>query len=170
MPEFKTRFAPSPTGYLHVGGARTALFNYLLARKNGGTFMLRIEDTDVGRHQEDAVAKIVDDLRWLGLGWDEGIDVDVSGKVIQRGPNGPYRQSERLDIYKRYVQQLLDEGKAYYAFDTSEELDARRKAAEAAKTGFKYERRRGSRRRRRPRRRPRRVGRSWCGLPARART
>jgi glutamyl-tRNA synthetase len=138
--KMKTRFAPSPTGYLHIGGARTALFNFLLARKVRGTFMLRIEDTDVDRHQEDAIAKIIDDLRWLGLEWDEGIDVDAAGKVVARGPNGPYRQSERLEIYRKYIQQLLDEGKAYYAFDTAEELDARRKQAEAAKTGFKYER------------------------------
>ena len=140
MEKLKTRFAPSPTGYLHVGGARTALFNFLLARKTDGTFMLRIEDTDVDRHQEDAIAKIVDDLRWLGLTWDEGIDLGPAGEIIYKGPCAPYRQSERLDIYARHVQQLLDEGKAYYAFDTSEELDAKRKAAEAAKIGFKYPR------------------------------
>jgi len=128
----KTRFAPSPTGHLHVGGARTALFNFLLARQGGGTFLLRIEDTDRERHQEDAVPKIIEDLRWLGIEWDEGIEVG--------GAAGPYRQSERLDLYKTYVQRLLDEGKAYYAFETSEELDAARKEAEARKTGYRYPR------------------------------
>ncbi len=128
----KTRFAPSPTGHLHVGGARTGLFSFLLARKHGGSFLLRIEDTDQERHQEDAVGLIVADLRWLGLSWDEGIEVG--------GPNGPYRQSERLGLYTRYIQQLLDEGKAYYAFETSEELDAMRQKAMAAKQGFRYPR------------------------------
>lgn len=132
MQEIKTRFAPSPTGYLHVGGARTALFSYILARKGGGKFLLRIEDTDVGRHQEEAIDKIVQDLRWLGLEWDEGIYIG--------GPAGPYRQSERLDIYAGFIRKLLDEGKAYYAFDTSEELEVLRKEAEAQKRGFRYER------------------------------
>ena len=122
MDKLKTRFAPSPTGHLHIGGARTALFNFLLARQAGGTFMVRIEDTDRARHDESAVGKIVEDLRWLGLQWDEGIEVG--------GPNGPYRQSERLDLYKTYVQRLLDEGKAYYAFESAEELDAQRAVAE----------------------------------------
>ncbi len=130
--KIKTRFAPSPTGSLHVGGARTALFAYLLARQKGGTFLVRIEDTDRERHQEDAVAKIVEDLHWLGLEWDEGIEVG--------GPNGPYRQSERLEIYNGFLRRLLDDGKAYYAFETSEELDVARKAAEAAKKSFRYTR------------------------------
>ena len=126
----KTRFAPSPTGYLHVGGARTALFSFLLARHSDGEFLLRIEDTDRERHQEEAVAKIVEDLRWLGLTWDEGIEVG--------GPNGPYRQSERLDLYASCIQKLLDDGKAYYAFDTEQELADARAAAEARKEGFRY--------------------------------
>ena len=128
----KTRFAPSPTGHLHVGNARTALFNYLWARHNGGRFLLRIEDTDVERHQEDAVAKIVEDLRWLGIEWDEGLEVG--------GPAGPYRQSQRLEIFREHVRRLIEAGKAYYAFETAEELDALRKAAEARKTGFRYRR------------------------------
>ncbi|MCE5279307.1 MAG: glutamate--tRNA ligase [Planctomycetaceae bacterium] len=132
MDTIKTRFAPSPTGYLHVGGARTALFNFAMARKSGGTFLLRIEDTDRARHEESAVAKIVDDLRWLGIEWDEGIDVG--------GPAAPYRQSERLEIYRDYAQKLIDAGKAYYAFDTAEELEAMRKTAEAAKVNFSYPR------------------------------
>ena len=128
----KTRFAPSPTGWLHVGGARTALFNYCLARQAGGTFLLRIEDTDRARHDESAVGKIIDDLKWLGIEWDEGIEVE--------GTNGPYRQSERLEIYREHVQRLLDGEKAYYAFETADELDAMRAEAEAAKTGFQYRR------------------------------
>ncbi len=132
MTAHTTRFAPSPTGHLHVGGARTALFNYLLARQSGGTFIVRIEDTDRARHDESAVAKIVEDLRWLGIEWDEGIEVG--------GPAGPYRQSERLDLYTAAVDRLLAEGKAYHAFDTPEELDALREAAQAEKRGFKYPR------------------------------
>ena len=128
----KTRFAPSPTGYLHVGGARTALFNYLMARRRGGSFLLRIEDTDVARHQEDAIDKIVQDLRWLGLSWDEGIQAG--------GPAEPYRQSQRLDIYRAHVQKLLDAGHAYYAFESAQELEAMRDAATARKEAFKYPR------------------------------
>ncbi len=132
MDKIKTRFAPSPTGHLHVGGARTALFNYLLARQAGGTFLLRIEDTDRARHDESAVAKITQDLRWLGIEWDEGVDAD--------GPNGPYRQSERLEIYTEHIAKLLDAGKAYYAFDTAAELDALRQTAQDAKQTFRYPR------------------------------
>lgn len=127
-----TRFAPSPTGYLHVGGSRTALFNWLWARRMGGTMILRIEDTDQKRNTPTATQQVMDDLRWLGIDWDEGPEIG--------GPNGPYRQSDRLDIYDRYIQQLLDEGKAYYCFDTPEELNAGRKEAEANKTGFIFRR------------------------------
>jgi glutamyl-tRNA synthetase len=136
----KTRFAPSPTGYLHVGGARTALFSFLAARRAGGVFQLRIEDTDRARHDESAIAKIIDDLRWLGIDWDEGVDLDPAGRVIHRGDAGPYRQSERLDLYRPHVERLLAEGKAYYAFETGEELEAMRAEAEAARTGFRYRR------------------------------
>jgi len=127
-----TRFAPSPTGYLHVGGARTALFNWLWARRTGGTFILRIEDTDQKRNTPTATQQVMDDLRWLGIQWDHGPEVG--------GPHGPYLQSQRKDIYDKYVNRLLDEGKAYYCFDTSEELDALRKQAEAQKEGFAYRR------------------------------
>ncbi|MCF7975760.1 MAG: glutamate--tRNA ligase [Phycisphaerae bacterium] len=123
-----TRFAPSPTGYLHVGGARTALFNWLWAKHNQGKFLLRVEDTDQKRNTPTATQQVIKDLKWLGITWDEGPEVG--------GSNGPYFQSERLDIYEKYIQQLLDEGKAYYCFDTSEELDALRKEAETNKTGF----------------------------------
>ncbi|MDP7287253.1 MAG: glutamate--tRNA ligase [Phycisphaerae bacterium] len=132
MNELTTRFPPSPTGYLHVGGARTALFGFVMARKTGGQFVLRIEDTDRARHDESAVDKIIEDLNWLGIKWDQGPDIG--------GENAPYRQSERLDIYRGYVDKLLDEGKAYYAFDTSEELDAMRTAAQEAKQNFSYPR------------------------------
>src|SRR5215208_8044601 len=101
----RVRFAPSPTGYLHVGGARTALFNWLYARRHGGTFILRIEDTDVERSSADMVTGILDGLRWLGLTWDEGPGVG--------GRHGPYFQSERLETYQRAVQRLLDSGDAY---------------------------------------------------------
>jgi len=127
-----TRFAPSPTGYLHVGGARTALFNWLLARRTGGTFILRIEDTDQKRNTPTATQQVMDDLRWLGIEWDEGPEVG--------GPNGPYLQSQRRDIYDKHVKKLLDEQKAYYCFDTTEELDALRKEAEAQKKSFSYPR------------------------------
>ncbi len=132
MNTIKTRFAPSPTGSLHVGGARTALFNYALAKKNGGTFILRIEDTDRERHQEDAVAKIIEDLRWLGIEWDEGIE--------KGGPAEPYRQSDRLGIFQEHIQKLLNEGKAFYAFETSEELDAIRLEKANKKENFIYRR------------------------------
>jgi len=140
MSVIKTRFAPSPTGYLHVGGARTALFNYVLARQREGTFLLRIEDTDRSRHDESAVARIIEDLRWLGIEWDEGVDIEPDGRIIARGPGGPYRQSERLDIYREHVRRLLETGRAYYAFETPEELDAMRERAQKQKVGFRYPR------------------------------
>lgn len=127
-----TRFAPSPTGYLHVGGARTALFNWLLAKKTGGKFILRIEDTDTNRNTPTAAQQVMDDLKWLGLNWDEGPGIG--------GENGPYLQSERRDIYDKYIQQLLDEGKAYYCFETPEELKAIRDAQSKAKEALVYPR------------------------------
>jgi glutamyl-tRNA synthetase len=127
-----TRFAPSPTGYLHVGGARTALFNWLWARRTGGTFILRIEDTDQKRNTPTAAKQVMDDLKWLGIQWDEGPEVG--------GPNGPYLQSQRMDIYDQYIKKLLDEQKAYYCFDTPEELEAMRKKAEGRKGNLTYPR------------------------------
>ncbi len=127
-----TRFAPSPTGYLHVGGARTTLFNWLWARRTGGTFILRIEDTDQKRNTPTATQQVMDDLRWLGIQWDEGPEVG--------GPNGPYLQSQRMDIYDKHIKRLLDEHKAYYCFDSTEELDALRKEAETQKKSFSYSR------------------------------
>lgn len=116
----RVRFAPSPTGFLHVGGARTALFNDLFAKKNQGQFILRIEDTDQQRHQEEAIASIVKSLTWLGLTWDEGVYLHKN-KVISKGPHGPYRQSERLSIYKQKAQELIEKGQAYYCFLSEEE-------------------------------------------------
>ena len=127
-----TRFAPSPTGYLHVGGARTALFNWLLARKTGGKFILRIEDTDQKRNTSTAMQQVMDDLRWLGIEWDEGPEVG--------GPNGPYLQSQRLDIYKKYIDKLLESGCAYYCFDTLDELADMRQQAEVQKKSLVYRR------------------------------
>ncbi|MCD8260187.1 MAG: glutamate--tRNA ligase [Bacteroides sp.] len=121
MPKRKVRvrFAPSPTGALHIGGVRTALYNYLFARQHGGKFILRIEDTDSTRFVPGAEEYILETFQWLGLSFDEGVGVG--------GDHGPYHQSERREIYKKYVDQLLQEGKAYIAFDTPEELEAKRK-------------------------------------------
>ena len=131
-----TRFAPSPTGYLHVGGARTALFNWLWARKNHGTFILRIEDTDQKRNTPTATAQVMQDLRWLGITWDEGPSEGQDSK----GPNGPYFQSQRREIYDRYIQQLVDQGKAYYCLESVEELAALREEAEEQVGGLVYRR------------------------------
>ncbi|MGE5611408.1 MAG: glutamate--tRNA ligase [Bacillota bacterium] len=120
-----TRFAPSPTGYLHVGGARTALFSWLLARHYGGQFLLRIEDTDLARSTEEAVLQLIDDLKWLGLHWDN------SQLVFQ---------SKRLDVYNSIIDQMIKRGQAYKAYETSEELDAQRKIAEKQKRAFIYKR------------------------------
>ena len=127
-----TRFAPSPTGYLHVGGARTALFNWLCARNTGGTFILRIEDTDIKRNTPTAAQQVINDLRWLGIDWDQGPEIG--------GPNGPYLQSQRRDIYDKYVKKLIDEQKAYYCFNTLDELQAMRDQAAAEKKTFIYPR------------------------------
>lgn len=114
----RVRFAPSPTGALHIGGVRTALYNYLFAKQHGGDFVFRIEDTDSNRFVPGAEEYIIESFKWLGIKFDEGVSFG--------GEHGPYRQSERRDIYKKYVKQLLDEGKAYIAFDTPEELEAKR--------------------------------------------
>jgi glutamyl-tRNA synthetase len=128
----RVRFAPSPTGYLHIGGARTALFNWLYARRAGGVFVLRIEDTDAERSSWDMVTGIVEGLRWLGLDWDEGPDVG--------GPHAPYFQSERLDQYRTAAEQLVREGRAYYCYCTPETIQQKRAAAEAAGGGWMYDR------------------------------
>lgn len=127
----RVRFAPSPTGSLHVGGARTALFNWLLARKFNGQFIIRVEDTDEARSTRESEASILNDLHWLKLDWDEGPEVG--------GPHGPYRQSERKEIYLQAAEKLIREGKAYRCFCTEEELEEKRLAAEAAGENPKYD-------------------------------
>jgi glutamyl-tRNA synthetase len=128
----RVRFAPSPTGYLHVGGARTALFNWLYARRHGGTFVLRIEDTDVERSSEEMTAGIFEGLRWLGITWDEGPGVE--------GPHGPYLQSGRLQRYRDTAARLVEAGLAYYCYCRPEDLKAARDAAEARGEGWQYPR------------------------------
>jgi glutamyl-tRNA synthetase len=120
--KIRVRFAPSPTGFLHIGGARTALFNWLYARHNNGTFILRIEDTDRSRSTDDYIKAIIDGM-WLGLDWDEG----------------PFRQTDRFDIYQKYVDKLLKEGKAYYCYCSAEDLEKRRKEALAKGRPLKYD-------------------------------
>jgi glutamyl-tRNA synthetase len=127
----RVRFAPSPTGPLHIGGVRTALYNYLFAKKHGGDFILRIEDTDQNRFVPGAEAYITEALEWIGLTFDEAPHVG--------GPYAPYRQSDRKEMYRQYAEQLLESGHAYYAFDTSEELEDVRKKAEQAKMSWKYD-------------------------------
>ncbi len=129
----RVRIAPSPTGFAHLGTASTALYNVLFGRANGGTFVLRIDDTDVERNRPEYELVIYESLHWLGLDWDEGPD--------KGGPDGPYRQSERLDLYKEHAARLLGEGKAYRCYCTPEELDAERKQAQAEKRPYKYSRR-----------------------------
>jgi glutamyl-tRNA synthetase len=129
----RTRFAPSPTGYLHIGGVRTALFNWLFARRHGGAFILRIDDTDVARNVEEALRPILEGLRWLGIDWDEGPDVG--------GPHAPYFQSQRGDRYRAAAARLVETGHAYRDFARPEELDAERQAAQVAALPFLYSRR-----------------------------
>jgi glutamyl-tRNA synthetase len=129
----RVRIAPSPTGFAHLGTASTALCNLIFARAHGGTFVLRVDDTDVERNRPEYEQVIYEGLRWLGLDWDEGPD--------KGGPYGPYRQAERLDVYKQHAVSLLGEGKAYKCFCTPEELDAERKQAQAEKRPYRYSRR-----------------------------
>jgi glutamyl-tRNA synthetase len=133
MTEVRVRFAPSPTGYLHIGGARTALYNWLWARQHGGKFVLRIEDTDRERSTQESVQAIFDSLRWLGLDWDEGPSVG--------GPHGPYFQTERLPIYREYVERLIAARAAYRCYCTKQDLDRARvehKARTGSEQGFRY--------------------------------
>jgi glutamyl-tRNA synthetase len=128
----RTRFAPSPTGFLHIGGVRTALFNWLLARHHGGRFILRIDDTDRDRHIEDAVKRILDGFRWIGIDWDEGPEVG--------GPSGPYYQSERLELYHRAAEQLVASGHVYRDYSTDSERAAEKAAADRAKRAYRFRR------------------------------
>jgi glutamyl-tRNA synthetase len=131
LEKIRVRFAPSPTGPLHIGGSRTALFNYLFAKKNKGKFVLRIEDTDVQRSEQKWTDEIVEQLKWLGIQWDEGPDID--------GEFGPYKQSQRLDIYEKYLKKLLEEKKAYYCFCTAEELESKRQEQMSRGLAPKYD-------------------------------
>lgn len=131
MSDVRVRFAPSPTGTLHIGGARTALFNWLFAKHHGGKFVLRLEDTDLTRSTSESALGILEGLQWLGIEWDEGPD--------QGGSFGPYRQSDRLSIYQYYIQKLLDNGQAYYCFCAMEELQAQRERARNEKRDYLYE-------------------------------
>ncbi len=134
MSTVRVRFAPSPTGALHIGGVRTALFNWLFARHHKGAFILRIEDTDQQRSTDESIRIIIDGMKWLGMDWDEGPTVQTDGSVTG------YRQTERMAIYREYADRLLKEGKAYYCYCSPEELDSRRKAAMAAGKPPKYDR------------------------------
>ncbi|WP_077369340.1 glutamate--tRNA ligase [Anaerosalibacter sp. Marseille-P3206] len=130
MEEVRVRFAPSPTGYLHIGGARTALFNYYFAKKNNGKFILRIEDTDTERLKEDSVSQILSSMKWLGMDWDEGPEIG--------GDFGPYFQSERTELYTKEIMRLVEEGKAYYCFCTEEDLEVEREEQKEKKLPFRY--------------------------------
>lgn len=132
MEKVRVRFAPSPTGFLHIGGARTALYNWLFARQKKGKFILRIEDTDAQRSTEESIQAILEGMKWLGMDWDEGPE--------KEGGYGPYFQSQRLDLYKKYIQQLIQEKKAYYCFCTEEELNKRKEEAQLKKIQYKYDR------------------------------
>ncbi len=138
--KIRTRFAPSPTGELHIGGLKTALFDYLLSKKNKGDFILRIEDTDRKRLVEGAVERIVNDLSWAGIKIDEGVQIGDKRNLKEKGEYGPYIQSERLDIYKKYVKKLVDEGKAYHCFCSPERLADLRQTQQQNKQAPKYDR------------------------------
>ena len=134
----RARFAPSPTGYMHVGNFRTALYAYLFAKKNKGDFILRIEDTDQKRYVQDALEKLIDIINWAGFEYSEGVFIE-NGKVLQKGDFGPYIQSERLDIYKKYADELVKNGKAYYCFCTPEKLEQMRNEQIASKQAPMYD-------------------------------
>src|SRR5215510_3869401 len=132
MTMVRTRFAPSPTGYLHIGGVRTAMFCWLFARKHGGQFLLRIDDTDAERNVESALAPILHGFRWLGIDWDEGPEAG--------GPHAPYYQSQRGDRYRQAVERLIAAGAGYYDYAKTEEIQAEREAAQQEKRTFVYSR------------------------------
>src|SRR5271167_3462739 len=128
----RTRFAPSPTGYLHIGGVRTALFNWLFARHHGGQFILRIDDTDQDRHIEDSIRRILDGFRWIGIDWDEGPEVG--------GSFGPYYQSQRSDLHRRAADRLLASGHVYRDYSTDGERAAEKTAAQRDKRAYRFRR------------------------------
>ena len=128
----RLRFAPSPTGYLHIGGLRTALYNYLYAKQNGGKFLLRIEDTDRTRYVEGAIENLIHELKWSGVEADEGVCLDENDNITEIGECGPYIQSERVEkgIYNKYAEELIEKGYAYYCFCSKERLDDIKKLME----------------------------------------
>lgn len=136
----RTRFAPSPTGYLHIGSIRTTIFAYLFAKHNKGDFIVRVEDTDQERLVPGAVESMLKTLEWVGMTPDEGPALKADGTLFEKGKHGPYVQSKRLNIYKKYVDELLESGNAYYAFDTPEELNTMRERLQARKLPTKYDR------------------------------
>lgn len=139
MDKIRVRFAPSPTGYMHVGNFRTALYTYLFAKQNDGNFILRIEDTDQKRYVQDALEKLIDIINWAGFEYSEGVYIE-DGRVVQKGNYGPYIQSERLDLYKKYAKQLVKNGTAYRCFCTSERLEQMRQEQLARKQAPMYDR------------------------------
>ncbi|MFN9993558.1 MAG: glutamate--tRNA ligase, partial [Phycisphaerales bacterium] len=141
-PPVVTRFAPSPTGHLHVGGARTALFCWAYARRHGGHFILRIEDTDQARSSDESARGIMEDLAWLGIDWDEGPEFTHEGRTIGGDPRkvAPFFQARRVELYNAHMMRLIECGRAYPAFESSEELEVKRKAAVAAKQTYRYDR------------------------------
>ncbi|MFA6603528.1 MAG: glutamate--tRNA ligase [Patescibacteria group bacterium] len=141
MNTVRVRFAPSPTGFLHIGGLRTALYNEFFARRHGGTFLLRIEDTDQTRYVPGAVENLLRTLEWSGIKPDEGPYLDAAGQIQERGEHGPYIQSQRLEIYRQYIAELLEKGRAYRCFCTSETLDEMRKNQEVSGRPVMYDRR-----------------------------
>ena len=138
MSEVRVRFAPSPTGYLHIGGLRTALYDYLFAKNKGGKYILRIEDTDQDRYVDDAIENLLDSLKWSGVVHDEGVFIE-DGKIVEKGEYGPYIQSERLEIYKKYIDELLENDKAYYCFCNKERLMKLREEQKEAKLTIGYD-------------------------------
>lgn len=138
MKDVRVRFAPSPTGYLHIGGLRTALYNHLFSKKNNGKFILRIEDTDQTRFVEGAIENLIESLHWAGIEYDEGVFIE-NGKVVERGEYGPYIQSKRLHLYKKYVDELIENGHAYYCFCSKDRLESLREEQKALGTVPKYD-------------------------------
>ncbi|MFQ3675613.1 MAG: glutamate--tRNA ligase [Endomicrobiia bacterium] len=135
----RVRFAPSPTGFLHIGGLRTALFNFLFAKHNNGTFILRIEDTDRTRYVEGAIENLISILNWVGIDYDEGPFLDNNNSIVQKGSFGPYIQSQRLEIYQKYAQELIEKGYAYRCFCSPERLDFLKKQQMLSKQPPKYD-------------------------------
>ena len=139
LSKIRVRIAPSPTGFTHIGTLRTALTNFLFAKKNNGQFVIRLEDTDQSRFVENATEDLIRSLKWAGIEWDEGIDLDSQDKIIEKGNYGPYIQSKRLPIFKKYIQELIDKGQAYYCFCSPQRLEKMRKEQQKKKEAPRYD-------------------------------